>query len=129
MRQLKTRGGESEGERPLCVSLTHSGRGVELTRMCAPGQRLCLAPVLPKGRGTRAVPMGLLGPRRDRGAWIWLMDASSGTVPSNYLVKPVGRVDKMENGFFFQGSGNHKVTSGLQSQLFARDPGGLPEGA
>lgn len=35
-------------KRPPCVSLTHSGRGAELTGMCAPGQRSCLAPVLPK---------------------------------------------------------------------------------
>lgn len=73
--------------------------------------------------------MGLLGPRRDRGAWIWLMDASLGTVPSNYLVKPVGHVDKMENGSLFQGTGNHKVTSGLLSQLFAGDLRGPPGGA
>lgn len=73
--------------------------------------------------------MGLPGPRRDSSAWIWLTDASSGTVPSNYLVKPVGHVDEMENGFFFQGSGKHRVTSGPLSQLLAGDPGGPPGGA
>ena len=80
-----------------------------------------------KEEGTRAFPLGSLGPREDTGAWVWLTDASLGTISSNYLATLVGHMDKMENCFFSQGSKNHNITSGPLTRSLCWKPLGSPQ--
>lgn len=78
--------------------------------------------------GDTAAPVGCSA-QEGLGAWVWLTEASSGTIAFSYLIKRAGYVGEMENGVCSQGSRNHKATPGPLRSALCWNPWGPPGGA